>query len=399
MRVLKFGGTSMATEESREYVMEKIRRQYEGDHDLVVVVSAMGRQGMPYATDTLLEMAGTHLSPANRDLLMSVGEVLSCVMLTNALLAEGLPALALTGGEAGIITDECFNEARVKTVDPDRIYTVWRAGQIPVVAGFQGRSERYAVTTLGRGGSDTSAVLFGKALNCEVDIYTDVPGVFTADPRIIPDARILAQVDYQEVLEMAQAGAKVIHPHAVLLARDAQIPLRIRSTFDNAPGTIIQNSPLPNRSSALQSVTGIAHSEGLVGVHAVGKNPRELSQMLDRISGGGIPIDMINFFGSEIYFVVAVKFRGELVSILSETPVKSRLIEPVAKITVVGGDISKWPGVMSQMAQAFVDADIAISWTSDSDYTISLLVASNDAMKGLQVLHQLFNLEAIGVQT
>lgn len=381
----------MATQETRAQVIDRIEEAWRQDNRLVVVVSAMGRRGAPYATDTLLDLvaAGT-ISDRERDLLLTCGETIAAVVLSAELNARGVPAEALSGAGAGIVTSNAFGQAEVLEVHPEWVHALWEAGRLPIVAGFQGETVHHQPTTLGRGGSDTSAVVLGAALGCPVDIYTDVPGIFTADPRIVQTASVLPEVEYHEVLELAVAGAKVIHPRAVSEALSHSVPVRVLSTFDGAPGTIIGNRT--RRPEAPRAVTGIAHQTDLLAleVHAAESGP--VHHVLERISGAGITIDMINLFGRDFYCVVQARHRGALEELLAGLPIQFELKAPVTKVTVVGESISDWPGVMARITEALAARGIPILQTSDSLYTISLLVEGRDGTAAVNALHDLFQL-------
>jgi len=242
--VQKFGGTSVHTRELREKAAMKVKEAYEEGFTPVVVVSAMGRKGAPYATDTLITLAQEEfpeIDARNLDLLLSCGEIISSVIMVQALRRVGLRAVALTGGQAGIITNRSFGDATVLRVEPDRIIKYLKDGYVAVVAGFQGVTEDGEITTLGRGGSDTTAVVLGVALQADyVDIFTDVEGVMTADPRIVPEAQILRGLTYTEAAEIVQQGAKVIHHKAMDVAREYRIPIRVRSL-----SCLLYTSPSP----------------------------------------------------------------------------------------------------------------------------------------------------------
>lgn len=241
--VQKFGGTSVNTAEKRAKVMEKIIASRRKGHDVVVVVSAMGRKGEPYATDTFLDMlkdVGPHPAPKVKDLLTSCGEIITTCVLAHALEVQGYPSVAMTGFQAGLITDDNFTNAEVIKINPERIKDHLKQGKIVVVAGFQGCTEDLDVTTLGRGGSDTTAIALGGALEAdEVIIYTDVPGAAFTDPRIIPQAPYLKSIDFYPMYLLARAGTKVIHHRAVKTAITYNRPFYIRSTFNDDPGTLI----------------------------------------------------------------------------------------------------------------------------------------------------------------
>lgn len=382
----------MATAETRKQVLARIREQWQADPELVIVVSAMGRRPLPYATDTLLQLVDPrYISGREQDLLMSMGEILAAVTLSAELNREGIAAEALTGAECGIITDDQFGDARILRIDTDRIRTVWRRAMVPVVAGFQGTNARHEVTTLGRGGSDTTAVAIAAALKCPADIYTDVPGIFTADPRVVPEAQILSRVEYHEVLEMAQAGARVIHPRAVESAGRANIAVRVLSTFDDSEGTtILPQSAVAGQ--AMAAVTGIAHQERLTAIHATSASPLRLARLLDDIGQAGITIDMINLFAHDLHFVIEDKHRSRLDPVLAQSNIEAEVADNLTKVTVVGAAISQWPGVMSRITGALFAAGISIRSTSDSQHTISLLVDGADGDNTVKLLHRLFDL-------
>lgn len=243
--IQKFGGTSLRNLNNQSDFLKQVKKEVQTGSNIVVVVSAMGRSGDPYATDTLisqLENISTAVNPKKKDLIMSVGETISAVLVSHLLENEGLPSEALTGFQAGIITDDTFNSSKIIEIDTNKIQRYLNENKIVVVAGFQGATENLEITTLGRGGSDTTAVALGGYLNAErVDIFTDVPGVAVTDPRLVPNARYIKKISYDDVYRLAINGATVIHPNAVLLGKQYNVPIRVLSTFANDPGTLISN--------------------------------------------------------------------------------------------------------------------------------------------------------------
>ena len=241
--VMKFGGTSVRNEESRSSAVEHIRRHAESGKQVVVVVSAMGRKGEPYATDTLISLLkdlGEPVNPAELDAVMSLGETLSSVYVSHLLSQNGLPAQAFTGIQAGILTDDNPGNAKILKINPSRIQKALNDGKIVVVAGFQGATRKGDVRTLGRGGSDTSAVALASALNAEkVEIYSDVDGIANCDPRQISEAAFMEKVSATQILSMANEGCNVIHPRAVKASLQTQTPIVARNTYSNVPGTLI----------------------------------------------------------------------------------------------------------------------------------------------------------------
>ena len=241
--VMKFGGTSIRDDESRTAAVEHIRRHADSGKQVVVVVSAMGRKGEPYATDTLISLLkdiGEPVNPAELDSVMSIGEILSSAYFSHLLSQNGLPAQAFTGSQAGILTDDNPGDAEILEINPARIRNVLKAGKIAVVAGFQGATAEGDVRTLGRGGSDTSAIALASALNAEkVEIYSDVDGIANCDPRQISEAAFMDSVSAAQILSMADEGSKVIHPRAIKASLQTKTPIIARNTFSNASGTTI----------------------------------------------------------------------------------------------------------------------------------------------------------------
>ena len=243
--VQKFGGTSLKNISKESEFLKHIKKEVSEGHNLVIVVSAMGRNGDPYATDTLikqLEKIYKKIDPRKKDLIMSCGETISAAIVSHLLESEGLPAEPLTGFQAGILTDENFNSGKILGINTSKIFKILNRNKIVVVAGFQGMTSNMDITTLGRGGSDTSAVALGGFLKADrVDIFTDVTGIAITDPRIIPNVKYIEKISYDDMYKLASNGATVIHPNAVELGREFKIPIRVLSTFENNSGTLISN--------------------------------------------------------------------------------------------------------------------------------------------------------------
>ncbi len=244
--IQKFGGTSLRNLNRNSEFLRLVKKEVELGNKLVVVVSAMGRKGDPYATDTLinqLENISSSINPRKKDLIMSVGELISAALVSHLLESEGYMAQALTGFQAGIITDDNFNSSKIIEINTRKLEENLKDDIISVVAGFQGVTRDMYITTLGRGGSDTTALaLAGNLNNVErVDIFTDVPGVAITDPRFVANTKYLRNISYDDMYRLARSGAKVVHPNAVLLAKEYNIPIRVLSTFIDGPGTLITN--------------------------------------------------------------------------------------------------------------------------------------------------------------
>ena len=345
MKILiqKFGGTSVSTHERRLLVIHKIVTAIEEGYNPVVVVSAMGRKGEPYATDTLLSMISDKFKEANPlsvDLLMSCGETISTVIMSDELNKAGIKALPLTGGQAGIITNDSFNNASVLRVQTSKLMDILQRKELPVVAGFQGQNEDGFITTLGRGGSDVTASLLGVALNAEeIHIYTDVDGIMTADPRIVPEASLIKEISYNEVFQFADQGAKVIHPRAVDIAMKGNIPLVIKNTLTDCMGTVINNVGSLNFENIM---TGITHMSNRVQIRV---------NILDNIDNGNyenllevlaqnmISIDLINVFPKESIFTIDTKDMNKFEQIMQSLKLKYTYISNCSKIALIGSRI------------------------------------------------------------
>lgn len=404
MRIIvqKFGGTSVAEPVGRTLVADRVERAVREGFATVVVVSAMGRQGAPYATDTLIQLANeacSELAPREMDLLLSCGEIISSVVVAGILKARGLPVVVLTGGQAGIVTDDCFGAAHILKVDPGPMLKRLRDGAVVVVAGFQGRTLAGEITTLGRGGSDTTAAAVGGALKAEVvEIYTDVDGVKTADPRLVPDARTLTVTTYDEIAQMAHYGAKVVHPRAVEIAMQARVPLRIKSTFQDGPGTLITYSveAAGTSWSELHSggpVTGVTHVSGLaqVSITATEGGPA-LQSAFRTLADCGISVDLINVSPGSARFCVEERKQHQARLLLTEIGLEPAVRSGCAKVSVVGSGMRGRPGVMATVVEGLSRAGVAILQTADSHVTISCLVEGAQLQTAVQALHDAFGL-------
>lgn len=399
--VQKFGGTSVATLAAREHVVRHIERALAEGSRPVVVVSAMGRRGDPYATDTLIDLieaVGGHPERRDLDLLLACGEVISTVVLSQTLRERGHNALAFTGAQAGVVTDDNHGNARILRVEPERILGAVADGAIPVIAGFQGRGPSGETTTLGRGGSDTTAAALAVALGASLlEVFTDVEGVKTADPRLAPDAATLEQVTYREVAEMAHLGAKVIHPRAVEIAMIGQVPVKVRPTESDAPGTLVcDGGPQEGleRSAADKAVTGIAHVSDRVQVLITPKEGEDDAavRLFDRLGQALISVDMIYVSPDRIAFIAEGKEGPRIEGILQYEGFDYQLRSEVAKVSAVGAGMHGVPGVMARVTSALADTDIPILQTTDSHANISCLVPEARVRDAVLALHQEFEL-------
>ncbi|MDA8096596.1 MAG: aspartate kinase [Clostridia bacterium] len=398
--IQKFGGTSVKDAELRSRVVDKVVKAKDSGLQPVVVVSALGRFPDPYATDSLLELVqanGNGVSSRDLDLLLACGETISGVMVAAAIRQRGLSAVFLTGPQAGIITTSTHGKARILRVETDPIVTLSRLGHIVIVAGFQGVSEEGEVTTLGRGGSDTTAAALGVALSAEsIDIYTDVEGVMTADPRIISDARPLEYLSYNEVCHLAHEGARVIHPRAVEIAMQRNIPVWIKSTFSDAAGTLITNH-IDAAQGALdissdRIITGVTYRSGLVQVRLQEKGAEAKKEALKALATAGISLDLINYHPDLVAFSVNGSAGRQTASILESLGVQFELESGCAKVAVVGAGMAGVPGVMARIVETLDEQAVEILQTADSHTTIWVLVRETDLHKSVRALYDAFGL-------
>jgi aspartate kinase len=396
--VQKFGGTSVATAEGRSSVLARVRAARESGSDVVVVVSAMGRAGSPYATDTLLGLLPD--GPADdreRDMLASCGEIVAAVVFAHELRQAGIPAAAFTGADAGIVTDDRFSDARIVSLHPDRLVRALGDGLTPVVAGFQGCTADGETTTLGRGGSDTSACALGVALRAErVEIYTDVDGVMTADPRDCAEARILPAISYEELFQMAHHGAKVMHAPAAELAMDGGVTLRVRNTFSEAPGTLVADvSPPKGVATAVSHIDGIAQLRVSLPPAADEEDLAHMeaqTRVYRALADAGVSLDMFTPCTDRLVFTVAEGALADAMRVLDRLEVPYDVVPGLAKVTLVGAGMRGVPGVMARTAEALCAARVPILQTADSHTTISVLVWQNMRKAAVVALHQAFGL-------
>ncbi|WP_125153721.1 aspartate kinase [Clostridium rectalis] len=395
--VQKFGGTSVSTHERRARVIDKIIKAKKSGYCPVVVVSAMGRKGEPYATDTLLSLVSEDLKKQNTlaiDLLMSCGEVLSTVVMTDELMTKGIQAVPMTGGQAGIFTDDNYNNATVLNLDGKNIIEALKENKIPIIAGFQGINDSGFITTLGRGGSDVTAALLGLSLNAEkVEIYTDVDGIMTADPRIVKDAHLIKEISYNEVFQFADQGAKVIHPRAVEIAMKHNIPLVIKNTLSDCQGTIINNTGDINLDNI---ITGITHMGNRVQIKVSSlqktENDSNYSNLLNILADNFISIDLINVFPEELIFTIDGKDFEKFNKIMKNLNLIYSHIDNCSKIAIIGSRMRGIPGVMAKILKCLTNQNIKVIQTADSHTTIWCLVEGSFTEKSINALHEEFNL-------
>ncbi len=398
--VQKFGGTSVADSEKILAAARKaIRAQREGNQ-VVMVVSAMGKN-----TDMLVELAGEITDePAARemDMLLSTGEQVSVALMAMAVHSLGHEAISLTGAQIGIVTDSTHTKARIQSISTDRITSALDAGKIVIAAGFQGADDDFNITTLGRGGSDTTAVALAAVLNADTcEIYTDVDGVYTTDPRVMPEARHVRRISYDEMLELASVGAGVMHNRAIEFAKRFSVPVHVRSSFSDTPGTIITDDP----EAPGMAVCGAAliKNESHVTVRGVPDRPGAALALFSRIAAKKIAMDMIvQNIGeqghADISFTVA---REDLPTTLAavEEAVEQLDAESftydddVSKVSVVGLGMVDQSGVAEKMFRTLAEQGVNLTMITTSEIKISVSVNRDDAQKALRTVHEAFALD------
>lgn len=414
--VQKYGGSSVADAASIKRVARRIVDTKKAGHDVVVVVSAMGD-----STDELLELAEqvSPLPPARElDMLLTAGERISMALVAMAISDLGAEARSYTGSQAGLITDSAHGAARIIDVTPGRIQEAVAQGAIPIVAGFQGvAQDTKDITTLGRGGSDTTAVALAAALNASVcEIYTDVDGVFSADPRVVPSARQVPFITYEEMLELAAVGAKVLHLRCVEYARRFDLPIHVRSSFSQREGTMVMSEDAiaaaiaEGRAMEQPIISGVAAdvNDAKITVVGVPDKPGEAAAIFKALAVAGINVDMIvqnvsaaSTGRTDVTFTCpqgsaqgAMKaLDGQRGTIGFES---LRVDDQIAKVSLVGAGMRSHPGVSATFFEALADASINVEMISTSEIRISVVTRVDDAQQAVRALHTAFGLDADG---
>ena len=403
--VQKFGGTSVADTDKIKNVARTVIKEKQNGNDVVVVVSAMG-----HTTDYLVKMAkDLSPNPSSRemDMLLSTGEGVSIALLAMAIQAAGYDAVSFNAMQIGIVTENVHSKARIIDIKTDKLKKNLQEGKIIVVAGFQGVTPDGEITTLGRGGSDTSAVALAAALNAErCDIYTDVEGVYTTDPRVVPNASRLREISYEEMLELAHAGANVLHPRSVETAKQFNVPLRVRSSFktDNL-GTLILGV---DKMEIYKPVAGVAAdlSQARIVVCDVPDTPGQAAMIFDKLAQEGISVDMIiqsyarkvsntNDIAFTIDSSDLEKTKAALEELKDELKAGDiKIDENIAKVSIVGAGMIDRPGIASTMFETLAKLNVNIRMISTSEIKISCLVDKEDAKRAVAALHKEFQLES-----
>jgi len=396
--VMKFGGSSVADPDKIRRVAQRLADAHERGARVVATVSAMGD-----TTDTLLELAGhvsPHPNPRELDMLLSTGERIACALVAMAVHDLGHEAVSFTGSQAGIITDPVHTKAKIREITPVRIVEALAAGKIVLVAGFQGFSrDTMDVTTLGRGGTDATAVALAAALGATCEIYSDVPGVFTADPRIVPDARKLDVVSYEEMLEMSASGAKVLMLRAVELARNQKVPIHARSTFSDEAGTRVED--VEGLEQAIVSAVTHSQDEVVFVLREIPDRPGSAAAIFDAVAVEHVNVDTIlqnvGRGSAELSFSVPqedVPGARRALDRAQESigAIEVEEIADLGKVSLVGAGMRSNPGVAARMFRTMADEEINLRLISTSPIKVSCLIARADVDRAVRALHRAFSL-------
>ena len=399
--VQKFGGTSLSTKKRRIKCVDRVVELKKVGESPVVVVSAIGRKGDSYATDSLLNLVDVDFSQKeDLDMLMSCGEIISAVIFSNILQKMGFKAKPLSGEMAGIITDNSYGDAQIKYINIKYIKDLLEKDIIPVVAGFQGRSENGFITTLGRGGSDTTAVALAVALNAKrVEIYSDVAGLFTADPNIVKEAKVIDKTEYEELFNMSCHGAKIVNIEAAEIAlKSDNITLELKSAFSPEKGTKVLKKVEEGKIDfkTKKFARAVTHIPDIIQISIkleenIDEDKRRL-EIYSSLAEKNISLDMFTVSPGILIFTLNSEYKEKAIEILNKLNVNFRLRENCAKISLVGTRIHGVPGIMAKIANSLYREKIKILQTVDSHSTISCLVNEKDIKRALKVLHKDFHL-------
>ena len=398
--VQKFGGSSVANVERIQRVAERVVSYGKKGHNLVVVVSALGD-----TTDELIELADKiNPDPSERemDMLLSTGEQISVALLAMAIHKLGFEAISFTGAQVGIITDTSHTRARIIKINADKIKEALKQGKIVIVAGFQGVTINQDITTLGRGGSDLTAVALAKELKAdECEIYTDVKGIYTTDPRIEPKAKKIEAITYDEMLEMASLGAQVMQARSIEVAKKFDVPIHVRSSFENATGTLIVKE-VKNMEDVVVSAITLNKGEAKITVCDVPDHPGVAARIFNELATKGVSVDMIvqnvsHLRSTDISFTIN---KAESAKTLKITKKVSKGIgagevledNDIARVSIVGVGMKSHPGVAAKMFEVLADKKINIEMISTSDISISCIIQKKFAETAVKALHEKFGL-------
>ncbi len=389
----KFGGTSVQTKKSRLMCINKIEQFLENNNKLVVVISAIGRKNDPYSTDMLLSLISNDFKkiyPKYMDKLISCGEIISAIVFASELRDRDINAIPVVGKDIGIVTDDNFGNASILNINTEKIVSLLNDGIIPIIAGFQGVTCDGDITTLGRGGSDISAVKLAEVLGCnKVQFFKDVDGLMTVDPKIVVNAKSIDEISYEELFELSIFGNNIIHPKAVKIAMDNNIPIIIKNTFNDFKGTIINNNSRDND----DIFKGMTYLKDCIQIK-ISRNENEDNQnyykVFQEISTKNIVIDFINIFTDHKVFTIYKNNFDDIIKILNNYNLKYKIIENCSKIGIVKANLKNISITMAKLIELLHRENIEVMQTNHSNMSIWLLVKNDDLDRSLNAIHNNF---------
>ena len=389
----KFGGTSVQTKNSRLICISKIKESIYNGNKTVVVISAIGRKNDPYSTDELLSLVSENFkknNPLYLDKLISCGEIISSIVFTSELQSNNVNALPLIGQDIGILTDNNFGNAKILNIDTSNIEKLLSENIIPVIAGFQGVTSDGNITTLGRGGSDISAVKLATALNCDrVEFFKDVDGLMTADPKLVSKAKSIEEISYEELFELSSYGNNIIHPEAVKVAIDENIPIIIKNTFNSFKGTVINN----NISKDEDYFKGMTYLKDCIQIKIFKNenlNNENYYKVFQKISDENINIDFINIFVDHKVFTIYKDDFEDIKTILNDYEIKYEIIRACSKIGIVKANLKKISITIARLIELLHREGIDVLQTNHSNMSIWILVKNSDLEESLNIIHENF---------
>ncbi|HJD00713.1 MAG TPA: aspartate kinase [Candidatus Dwaynia gallinarum] len=389
----KFGGTSVQTKNSRLICISKIKESIYNGNKTVVVISAIGRKNDPYSTDELLSLVSENFkknNPLYLDKLISCGEIISSIVFTSELQSNNVNALPLIGQDIGILTDNNFGNAKILNIDTSNIEKLLSENIIPVIAGFQGVTSDGNITTLGRGGSDISAVKLATALNCDrVEFFKDVDGLMTADPKLVSKAKSIEEISYEELFELSSYGNNIIHPEAVKVAMDENIPIIIKNTFNSFKGTVINN----NISKDEDYFKGMTYLKDCIQIKIFKNenlNNENYYKVFQKIFDENINIDFINIFVDHKVFTIYKDDFEDIKTILNDYEIKYEIIRACSKIGIVKANLKKISITIARLIELLHREGIDVLQTNHSNMSIWILVKNSDLEESLNIIHENF---------
>ncbi len=389
----KFGGTSVQTKNSRLNCINKIKDSINNGNKLIIVISAIGRKSDPYSTDTLLSLVSEDFkknNPEYIDKLISCGEIISAIIFSSELKSNDVEAIPLVGQDIGILTDSNFGNAQILNIDVSNIQELISENIVPVVAGFQGVTQNGKITTLGRGGSDISAVKLATALKCNrIEFFKDVNGLMTVDPKIVSTARSVENVSYEELLELTTYGNNIIHPEAVRSIMNENIPVVIKNTFNNFKGTMV-NKDITSDKYLFKGMTYLLNCIQIKIFRNKNLSNNNYFKVFQKISSEDINIDFMNIFIDHKVFTIYKDDFEKIDKILRNYEINYEIISNCSKISIVKANLKKISIIIAKLIELLYKEDVEVLQTNHSNMSIWILVKDEDLNKSLNIIHDNF---------